>query len=90
MKKVVKESLFESHDIYDIADVEVVVKSHPRSDHKILAILNSLGEASVQGGIGNAGWRIMKVKGSSVGEVSDELAEYIEDGTVLGVDYIEY
>ena len=90
MKRVVKESLLESQEISDIADVEVVVKSHPRSDHNILKILNGIGEATALGGIGNAGWRIMKVKGSSVEEVSDELAEYIEDGTVLSVDYIEY
>ncbi|MFW6226406.1 MAG: hypothetical protein ACOC3V_05565 [bacterium] len=88
--KLVKEYLNENlHNGYGF--VSVVIKSHPRSDRKILDLLNdSFDFAKYAGGIGQGGERIIDVFGddATIETVSDVLFQYIENGTVVSVDSI--
>lgn len=84
MTKLVKENI--NHFAVDIA-----VESHPRSDRKIIDLLSEYYDnVKFAGGVGRDNIRVISVNDqtATVEDVSDILFKYIENGTVVHVDYV--
>jgi len=81
---------FVNEQLEEDKSVIIDLQSDPRKNGRILKILKQFYSDVRLGGIGENGSTIITIHDldANIEDVSDELAEYIEDGTIYSVDYL--